>query len=238
MVLQLLLLRRWLSISSLITGGYAEPCPVFRRVMEMRVSEMNDDGVKGPGVSAMRRWMALVPLLLFLGLSALFLSRLGFDASQVPSALIGKSVPKFALPALPGTGLPGFNDADLRQGKVTIVNVFASWCGPCRDEHPLLMQLAGDEKLKSKGVQLVGLNYKDSATNAKSFLDTLGNPYARIGVDASGRTGIDWGVYGVPETFVVRGDGTIAYKYIGPVSAEGLKLRLLPAIEKALVATR
>ncbi len=180
------------------------------------------------------RWLALVPLVLFLGLSALFLSRLGFDASQVPSALIGKAAPKVSLPALAGTGLPGFDDASLRQGNVTVVNVFASWCGPCRDEHPQLMQLAQNKSLASKGVRIFGLNYKDQPANAKRFLDGLGNPYSRIGADTNGRTGIDWGVYGVPETFVVKGDGTIVYKFIGPISPQGLEKRLLPAIEKAL----
>jgi len=181
-----------------------------------------------------RIWLALLPLVVFLALSAMFLMRLGFDASTVPSALIGKPAPEFTLPALPGSGVPGFSKADLRKGKVSVVNVFASWCGPCRDEHPLLMQLARDTELAAKGVRLFGLNYKDKASNAKSFLDNLGNPYASIGVDSSGRTGIDWGVYGVPETFVVKGDGTIAYKYIGPLSAAGIKTRLLPAIEKAM----
>jgi cytochrome c biogenesis protein CcmG, thiol:disulfide interchange protein DsbE len=182
----------------------------------------------------MRFWLALIPLVVFLGLSALFLVRLGFDASQVPSALIGKQVPKFSLPALAGANSAGFSDSDLRNSKVTLVNVFASWCGPCRDEHPLLMGLSKNPALAARGVQLFGLNYKDKSANANSFLKGLGNPYSRIGVDSSGRTGIDWGVYGVPETFVVKGDGTIAYKYIGPLSDEGIKTRLLPAIEKAM----
>lgn len=181
-----------------------------------------------------RRWLALLPLVVFLGLSGLFLARLGFDASQVPSALIGKAVPKFSLPALAGSGKPGFDDAALRQGKVTLVNVFASWCGPCRDEHPILMQLSKDKDLMAGGVQIFGLNYKDKAITARAFLTGLGNPYSHIGADTSGRTGIDWGVYGVPETFVVNGKGVIVYKYIGPISAEGLKARLLPAIKNAL----
>ncbi|MGE3246640.1 MAG: DsbE family thiol:disulfide interchange protein [Beijerinckiaceae bacterium] len=182
----------------------------------------------------LRLWLAALPLVLFLALSALFLSQLGKDAAQIPSALIGKQVPKFTLPALEGSGKPGFGDGELRKGGVTLVNVFASWCGPCRDEHPILLRLAGDAGLKAKGVRLFGLNYKDSAANANSFLNGLGNPYERIGVDSAGRAAIDWGVYGVPETFVVRSDGTIAYKYIGPISDEGLKTRLLPAIAKAM----
>lgn len=187
-----------------------------------------------PPRNRMRLWLAILPLAVFLGLAGLFYMRLGFDASQVPSALIGKTVPKFNLPELSGAGLPGFSDGDLRRGKVTLVNVFASWCGPCRDEHPLLMQLSKDKALADKGVKIYGLNYKDKAGNALSFLKGLGNPYERIGADTSGRTGIDWGVYGVPETFVVKGDGTIAYKFIGPLSPEGVKSRLIPAIEKAL----
>ena len=125
-------------------------------------------------------------------------------------------------------------DAELRQGKVTVVNVFASWCAPCRDEHPMLLQLSKEDALKSAGVRLVGLAYKDEPANSRKFLGELGNPYAEIGVDLSGRTGIDWGVYGVPETFVVRGDGVIAYKFIGPLTPEGLRTELIPEIETAL----
>lgn len=178
--------------------------------------------------------LTLVPLVLFLGLSGLFLTRLGIDASRVPSALIGKQVPKFQMPALAGTKLPGLSDADLRKGKVTLVNIFASWCGPCRDEHPQLMWLAKNENLRSKGLQIVGLNYKDKAANARRFLTALGNPYSAIGVDASGRVMIDWGGYGVPETFIIKGDGTIAYKFIGPISQQALQKKILPAIEKAM----
>lgn len=192
------------------------------------------EGEETASRTSMRRWIAAIPLVLFLGLSALFLSRLGFDASKVPSALIGKTVPAFSLPPLGPTGLPGFDTAVLKQGKVSVVNVFASWCGPCRDEHPQLMELARNAKLKAAGVQIFGLNYKDKPGNASQFLKNMGNPYSQIGVDTSGRTGIDWGVYGVPETFVVKGDGTIAYKFIGPISVAGLKERLVPAIESAL----
>lgn len=181
-----------------------------------------------------RPWLVLVPLVAFLALAALFLSQLGKDSAQIPSVLIGKQAPKFTLPQLDGISLPGFDDAELRKGKVTLVNIFASWCGPCRDEHPQLVALANDAGLKAKGVRIFGLNYKDSAANAKRFLESLGNPYSHIGVDSAGRAAIDWGVYGVPETFVVRGDGTIAYKFIGPISADALKGRLIPEIEKAM----
>lgn len=177
---------------------------------------------------------ALIPLAIFLALAGLFLSRLGTDSSRVPSALIGRSVPAFNLPPLEGMTQPGFADADLRKSGVTVINIFASWCGPCRDEHPQLMALAKDETLKAKGLRIAGLNYKDIPANAKKFLADLGNPYALIGADRSGRTGIDFGVYGVPETFVIKADGTIAYKFIGPISEQALKNMLIPEIEKAM----
>ena len=122
----------------------------------------------------------------------------------------------------------------LRSGKVTLVNVFASWCGPCRDEHPVLIELSKNPDLARAGVRLVGLAYKDEPGNSMKFLKEMGNPFALIGVDRSGRVGIDWGVYGVPETFVVKGDGTIAYKFIGPLSPDALRAVLMPQIEKAL----
>ncbi len=194
-----------------------------------------------PGESAdppprkFRNLLILLPLVAFLALAGLFYVRLGAgDASRLPSPLIGKVVPKAALPALEGQPLPGFSDADLRQGKVTLVNIFASWCVPCRDEHPVLMKLARDRDLVAQGVRLVGLNYKDEAPNALKFLAEDGTPYAMIGVDKTGRASIDWGVYGVPETFVVRGDGTIAYKFIGPLSEKTMNETLLPEIRKAM----
>lgn len=182
----------------------------------------------GEGASPPRaRWLAFVPILAFLALAALFFVRLGAgDASKIPSALIGKAVPHFTLPALEGTAAPGLADADLRGGEVTIVNVFASWCVPCRQEHPVMMQLA------ARGLRVVGIAYKDEPEKTRRFLEA-GNPYSRIGVDRSGRTGIDFGVTGVPETFVVRGDGTIAYKYFGPVTPEALRDELIPEIRKA-----
>ena len=177
-----------------------------------------------------------LPLLLFLALAGLFFVSLRTgDPSKLPSALIGKKAPVFALPALEGFGVAsGLSNSDLTLGKVTLVNVFASWCLPCRDEHPFLVQLSRDVSLAGKGVRLAGIAYKDEPANSRKFLTEVGNPYALIGVDQSGRTGIDWGVYGVPETFVVRGDGTIAYKFVGPLSPEGLREKLMPEIEKAL----
>jgi cytochrome c biogenesis protein CcmG/thiol:disulfide interchange protein DsbE len=184
-------------------------------------------------------WLALLPLLAFVGLAGLFLVRLNSgDPSRLPSALIGKQTPKFSLPPIEGAATgPGFSDADLAQGRVTLVNVFASWCVPCREEHPILMQISKDPQLKALGVRLFGLNYKDDPQNARGFLAQNGDPYERAGADVSGRVGIDWGVYGVPETFVVRGDGAIVYKQIGPITPEDLKGKLIPAIEAAAKAS-
>lgn len=181
-----------------------------------------------------RLLFALIPLAAFLALAGLFYVSLGGDTQRLPSALIGRPAPQFALPELPGSGLPASTGADLRKGSVTIVNVFASWCGPCRDEHPYLMRLAADEGLKAKGVRIAGLAYKDDPDQSLRFLKGLGNPYDSIGVDRSGRAGVEWGVYGVPETFVVTGEGVIAYKFVGPINERGLRERLIPAIEAAL----
>ncbi len=174
-------------------------------------------------------WLALLPLLLFLALAGVFLFQLlsGRDASVVPSALIGAPAPQTSLPPLEGSPLPGI-EASAFDGQLTLVNVWASWCGPCRQEHPLLMELAKDENLV-----IMGLNYKDRSDQARGFLSELGNPYDAIGVDRSGRTAIDWGVYGVPETFLVGPDGTILYKHVGPFTAASVRDGLMPAIEQA-----
>jgi cytochrome c biogenesis protein CcmG, thiol:disulfide interchange protein DsbE len=180
-----------------------------------------------------KRWAVMAPLVLFAALAFLFLSRLdGSDTSRLPSALIGKPAPTFTLPPLDGLlrdgkPVPGLSDADLKGG-VTLVNVWASWCVPCRAEHPLLVELA-----KTPGVRLLGLNYKDQPENARRFLGALGNPYAAVGADTAGRAAIDWGVYGVPETFVIAPDGTIAFKQIGPITPEAIAGPLGEAIRKA-----
>jgi cytochrome c biogenesis protein CcmG, thiol:disulfide interchange protein DsbE len=176
------------------------------------------------------RWLMFLPAIAFAALAALFFLRLyAGDASLLPSALVGHPVPAFDLPPLVGTSTPGLSDADLRQGRVSVVNVFASWCVPCHAEHPVLMEIARNPQFKER-VMLVGLAYKDEAENTRRFLGQGGNPYARIGVDASGRTGIDFGVYGVPETYVIKGDGTIAYRFVGPLSEASFRQVLLPQI--------
>jgi cytochrome c biogenesis protein CcmG/thiol:disulfide interchange protein DsbE len=181
-----------------------------------------------------RNILLLLPLLALLGLAGLFFVRLGAgDASRIPSALIGQPAPKTDLPPLAGLErdgkpVPGLTNATFN-GNVTLVNVWASWCVPCRDEVPQLDQLS-----KDKRIQLTGINYKDAPDNARRFLNRYGNPFAAAGVDENGRSSIDWGVYGVPETFLIGRDGKIAYKLVGPITAENLAKQLGPEIEKAL----
>ena len=181
-----------------------------------------------------RRIAVLIPLFVFLGLAALFLVRLGAgDASRIPSALIGHPAPATSLPALAGIErngkpIPGI-DTETFKGGVTLLNVWASWCVPCVDEVPLLVRLARDPRFK-----VVGINYKDTPENARKFLARYGNPFAATGADASGRASIEWGVYGVPETFVIGRDGHIAYKLIGPITADNLDQALKQEIEKPL----
>ncbi len=180
-----------------------------------------------------RNVLIVLPLLAFFALAALFLYRLGTgDPSVLPSALIGHPAPVTDLPPLPGLErdgkpIPGVSNATF-QGAVTLVNVWASWCVPCRDEVPFLEQLS-----KDKRIQLVGINYKDAPDDARRFLSRFGNPFKANGRDASGRTSIDWGVYGVPETYLIGRDGRIAYKLVGPVTADNLSRTLEPEIAKA-----
>jgi cytochrome c biogenesis protein CcmG/thiol:disulfide interchange protein DsbE len=183
-----------------------------------------------------RRVIVLIPLIAFLALAALFMYRLGAgDPSRIPSALIGQPAPQTSLPALAGLErggqpVPGLDGAGFK-GEVTLLNVWASWCVPCRDEAPLLMTLAADQRIR-----VVGITYKDQPDNARRFLGRFGNPFAANGVDGNGRAAIEWGVYGVPETFVIGRDGRIAYKLIGPITPDNLEKALKPAIEKALAA--
>ena len=183
-----------------------------------------------------RRIVVLAPLAVFLALAVLFLFRLSSgDPSIIPSALIGRPAPQINLPPIAGLDrdgapVPGLEAASFK-GAVTVVNVWASWCVPCHDEAPLLMQLAQDNRLR-----LVGINYKDDPGNARRFLGRYGDPFAAAGADQSGRAAIEWGVYGVPETFVVGRDARIAYKLVGPITPENLVSVLKPQIEKAIAA--
>jgi cytochrome c biogenesis protein CcmG/thiol:disulfide interchange protein DsbE len=183
-----------------------------------------------------RPWLMALPLIGFIALAGLFLLRLhGGDPSKIPSALIGRPAPQTALPALDGlvdngAPVPGLDPA-LFKGRVSVVNVWASWCVPCHDEAPLLTELASDKRL-----QIVGINYKDAPDNARRFLGRYGNPFGMVGVDGNGRASIEWGVYGVPETFVVGREGTILYKMVGPVTAANFESVLKAEIEKALKA--
>ena len=189
----------------------------------------------GEGATSKRsRIIVLLPLIAFIALAALFFYRLGAgDPSRLPSALIGHPVPTFDLPGITGLErdgkpIPGIGNTTF-QGAVTLLNVWASWCVPCHDEAPFLEQLSRDKR-----IQLVGINYKDTADNARRFLYRYGNPFVATGRDETGRASIDWGVYGVPETFLIGRDGRIAYKLVGPITAENLGRTLLPEIEKAL----
>lgn len=182
------------------------------------------------------RLVYLLPLGFFACLALIFLMRLdsGVDPSTVPSPLVGHSAPVFDLPPLDGVNMLGLKRADL-DGKVTIVNVFASWCVPCRQEGLVLAAIA-DEFGAGGRVRLVGINYKDQPGNARAFLDEVGNPFTAIGVDQMGRAAIDWGVYGVPETFVVGPDGIIVHKFIGPLTAEIVASDLRPLIARVLAS--
>ena len=178
-----------------------------------------------PAARALRRLGFLLPVLLFLLVAIGLGIGLTRNPQEIPSALIGKPVPEFALPPVQGRVL-GLSSADL-QGEVSLVNVFASWCTACRYEHALFMQLEEDGI-----VPIHGINYKDRPEDAAKWLDDLGDPYTRTGADLDGRVGIDWGVYGVPETFVISQEGVIAHKHIGPVSAKDLEEVILPLIEE------
>ena len=182
----------------------------------------------GTPATRSRLWLVLLPVIVFALLALLFWKGLSGSPNEVPSALIDKPVPDFLLNPVDGLTAPGFADEDLKKGKVTVVNVWASWCAPCRIEHPLLSELA-----KRPDIQLFGMNYKDEPPNAVAFLSTLGQPFAAVGMDRDGRAAIDWGVYGVPETFIVDGQGIIRYKHIGPLTEEAITGEMAREIDKA-----
>jgi len=179
-----------------------------------------------------RRFWPALPLLIFAVLAGLFWYALhAGDPSLLPSPLIGKKVPEFTLPPIDGLSadgkeVQGFSSSDLAQGEPTMVNVFASWCVECQVEHPLLLALG-----KEPGIRLYGIDYKDDTASARRFLGRYGNPYSRVGADESGRVAIDFGVYGVPETYVVTGDGKIAYRHVGPLTEDAIKDKILPLLK-------
>jgi cytochrome c biogenesis protein CcmG/thiol:disulfide interchange protein DsbE len=193
-----------------------------------------DPSQQRPPGNIVRRLLIALPLLLFIGLVVAFVFRLGNDdPSRLPSALIGRPAPATALPPLDGlkvggAAVPGLTAAAL-SGHVSVVNVWASWCVPCHDEAPLLDALHADKRFR-----IIGINYKDVADNARRFLGRYGNPFDAVGVDANGRAAIEWGVYGVPETFIVGRDGKIAFKLVGPITTDNVDSVLKREIEKAL----
>jgi cytochrome c biogenesis protein CcmG/thiol:disulfide interchange protein DsbE len=178
--------------------------------------------------------LRLLPVVIFVLVAGFFAVALrSGDPSRLPSTMIGKAAPQSTFPAIDGLEtdgkvIPGFAAADLADGKVKIVNFWASWCSECLDEHPLL-----DGLKTAGGISLYGVNYKDGADAARRFLGRYGNPFDKIGTDINGRSSIDWGVYGMPESFIVDGKGTIVYKQIGPMSPEIIQTKILPAIEAA-----
>jgi cytochrome c biogenesis protein CcmG/thiol:disulfide interchange protein DsbE len=172
-----------------------------------------------------RRLLFLLPALAFGGVGGALVAGLGRDPRVVPSALVGRPVPKFALPPVQGRTL-GLSSANL-MGEVALVNVFASWCTACLEEHPIFMRL-GRERV----VPVHGLNYKDAPQDAAAWLDKHGDPYVRTGADRDGRVGIEWGVYGVPETYVVGRDGRIHHRQVGPLSEPIVAKTLMPLIEE------
>lgn len=175
----------------------------------------------------MGKWLMYLPPALFLGLGVMFYAGMQrSDPNALPSMFMGKQAPALNAGVLPG--FPALTDADLRGGKVTVVNFWASWCPPCRAEHPTL------KALSAEGIHVVGVNMMDQAADATAFLTADGNPFAAIAFDPKGKTRLDWGVTAPPETFILRGDGTVAYKFIGPMVGDDYLQRFRPELEKAL----
>lgn len=190
-----------------------------------RATSNRERSAETPSQPSHGRLTFLIPLAVFAGIVVAFAIGLTLDPREVPSVLIGKPVPEFDLPPVKGRAL-GLSSADLT-GEVSLVNVFASWCLECRVEHPVLMKLAA-----SKLVPIHGLNYKDRPDDAADMLDDMGDPYVRTGADISGRVAIEWGVYGVPETFVVDREGRIALKHIGAMTPRLFEEKILPVIRE------
>ncbi len=194
-------------------------------MMNVEANSNAVDATVGPASVTTRRLRYLAPVFIFAALAVVLGWGLNRDPREIPSTMIGKEVPQFTLPPVKGRML-GLSDADLK-GEISLVNVFASWCVACREEHPLLL------KLKADGVVPVhGLDYKDPPDDAERWLNTFGDPYTRTGADRNGRVGIDWGVNGVPETFVIGKDGRIAYKHIGPLTQDVLDRTILPLVTR------
>jgi len=189
-----------------------------------------------PGTASRFGWV-VAPVLVFGALVGVFAFALqSGDPSRLPSALIGKPAPATEFPALPGLvdagrAVPGFASGELAGGNVSVVNFWASWCATCAEEQSLLVELK-----QRTGVALYGVNYKDDAVSARRFLGRYGNPFRAVGSDENGRAAIEWGVYGMPETFVVNGRGEIVFKHVGAVTPESLQTRLMPAIAQAQAA--
>ena len=200
--------------------------------MPKDASRPNPGSASASGTGRSRK--LIWPLAIFLVLAAIFAFALRTgDPSRLPSTLIGKPAPAIALAPLEGLTdggrtIGGFGSADLAAGQVSVVNFWASWCGPCVQEHPVLVGLK-----ERAGVRLFGVNYKDQPAAARRFLGRYGNPFAAVGVDGNGRAAIEWGVYGMPETFIVNGKGQIVYKHVGPITPEALEARIMPAIRAA-----
>ena len=204
----------------------------------MSETDTNETDTKAAGRRGIGRYLvAVIPLAIFAVFAGVAGKMLydqdvnGLDISAIPSALIGTKAPTLTLQALDGSNTVALTSEAIA-GKLTLVNIFASWCVPCRQEHPILKELAKDPRLN-----VVGINYKDKNENALRFLGELGNPYKAIGVDPNGKAAIDWGVYGIPESYLVSADGTILYKKVGPFDAQSLETGLYPAIEKALAGS-
>ena len=200
-------------------------------------TEQGHDEEAAPAKSGRSRFIfAFLPLIVFGALAVFFYVQLnsGRNANEVPSVLIGTKAPSLNLPPLEGlkhkgTQVPALTDGEI-SGKLALVNVFASWCVPCRQEHPYLLELSKDPR-----IEVVAINYKDKTENALRFLGELGNPYAAVGIDPRGQSSIDWGVYGIPETYLVGPDGTILFKQIGPFTDEAIKEKLEPLIAEHAV---